>query len=191
MGAFSMKIEGLKEIDAKLSELKGRTARRIIKEAVLAGGKVLQGEVRLRAPVRGSLPHGTALPPGALKSDIELRFGFSGDGLPAAIVKPGRYTAHVARWLEYGHRLVRGGYSRVLAGGRTRGRGREIKTLSGGAVPAYPFIRPAFETAKIPAIEATVESFKKNLPAVIKTGSVSESVESEVVNADLTYGAEE
>lgn len=168
MGGFTMKIEGLKEIDGKLSALKGRVAKRLIHDAVMAGGKVLQDEVRMLAPTRPSLPHGTAIPPGALKGDIELRFGISEDHLPAAIVKPGKYTAHVARWLEYGHRLVRGGYSKVTPGGRTRGRGQEISV-----VRPYPFIRPAFETARLPATMATIESLKKNLPAAIRTGSVA------------------
>jgi hypothetical protein len=134
----------------------------------MAGGKVLQNEVRLRAPERTSLPQGNSLPPGVLKGDIELRFGITDEGLPAAIVKPGKYTAHVARWLEYGHRLVRGGYSRVLAGGRVRGRGQEV-----GSVPAYPFIRPAFETAREAAIAATTESLRTNLPEAVQKGEIS------------------
>jgi hypothetical protein len=168
MGDFSMKIDGLKEIDGKLAALKGPVANRIIHDAVMAGGKVLQDEVRLLAPTRPSLPHGTAIPPGALKGDIELHFGISEDHLPAAIVKPGKYTAHVARWLEYGHRLVRGGYSKLMAGGRTRGRGIEVSV-----VRAYPFIRPAFETGRLPATMATIESFKENLPSAIKSASVA------------------
>jgi hypothetical protein len=167
MGGFQMELKGLKEIDEKLSGLKGPVARRLIHDAVMAGGKVLQDEVRLRAPARPSLPRGTAIPPGALKSDIELRFGMSEEGLPAAIIKPGRYTAHVARWLEYGHRLVRGGYSKLLSGGRTRGRGQEV-----GVVRPYPFIRPAFETARIAAMTATVQSLETNLPDAIRTGSL-------------------
>jgi hypothetical protein len=167
MGAFTMELHGLKEIDTKLSGLKGPVARRLIHDAVMEGGKVLQTEVRLRSPARPSLPHGSAIPPGALKSDIELRFGFTEEGLPCAIVKPGKYTAHVARWLEYGHRLVRGGYSKVLTGGRTRGKGHEV-----GAVQPYPFIRPAFETARMAALEATVQSFERELPEAIQTGSL-------------------
>lgn len=186
MGAFSMKIEGLKEIDDKLGALKGPAARKLIKDACLAGGKVMQNEVRLRAPTRAPLPAGNAIPPGALKGDIELHFGMSEDGLPSAIVKPGRYTAHVARWLEYGHRLVRGGYSRVV-GGRTRGRGKMV-----GEVQPYPFIRPAFESARIPATAATVASFKANLPATIRGEGVTGADSGEPVAADMTFsGAEE
>jgi hypothetical protein len=184
MGGFTASFEGLRELDAKLSALKGPAARQLIREAVLAGGKVLQTEVRLRAPERVSTGHGNALPPGVLKNDIELHFGITEEGLPAAIVKPGKYTAHVARWVEYGHRLVRGGYSKLLPGGRsTRGRGQEV-----GAVQPYPFIRPAFETARAPAVQATVESLRHNLPDAIQKGTIS-GAESE--GEGLTSGEEE
>jgi HK97 gp10 family phage protein len=168
MGSFNASLPGLKELDQKLSALKGKTANRLIRDAVMAGGKVFQAEVRLRAPVRASGQHGNALPPGALKSDIELAFGITEEKLPAAIVKPGKYTKHVARWLEYGHRLVRGGYSKILPNGRVRGPGRAASI----SVQPYPFIRPAFETARVAATMAAVESLKRNLPTAVKTGTV-------------------
>jgi hypothetical protein len=178
-----MNLSGLKELDQKLAQLKGPVARRLIHDAVLDGGAVMQAEVRLRAPTRPALPHGTAIPPGALKGDIELRFGFSEEGLPAAIVMPGKYTKHVARWLEYGHRLVRGGYSKALAGGRTRGRGVEI-----GVVKPYPFLRPAFETSRQAAVEATVQSLQRNLPTAIREGSLPGAPESGTVMNEMTSG---
>jgi hypothetical protein len=171
VSSFTASLPGLRELNEKLNALKGPAARHIIHDAVMDGGKVLQAEVQLRAPVRASGPHGSAIPPGALKSDIELVFGFS-DGLPAAIVKPGKYTKHVARFLEYGHRLVRGGYSKIMPGGYIRGPGR----ASSVDVPAYPFIRPAFETAKIAATEAAVASLRRSLPdAVRKNGLTTPS----------------
>jgi hypothetical protein len=180
-----MRIEGLSEIDQKLSQLKGKTARALIHDAVMDGGKVLQNEVRLQAPTRPSLPHGSAIPPGSLKGDIELHFGISEEGLPAAIVKPGKYTAHVARWLEYGHRLVRGGYSKLMAGGRTRGRGVQV-----AVVKPYPFIRPAFETARQAAVAATIESLRRNLPTAVKEGSLPGSSGGGSVMAEIKSGGE-
>lgn len=170
MSGFTVSMPGLKELDQKLNALKGKTANRLIHDAVMEGGKVLQAEVRLHAPVRATGQHGNALPPGALKADIELAFGIV-DRLPSAIVKPGKYTKHVARWLEYGHRIVRGGYSKVMPNGRVRGPGRAMSH----AVQPYPFIRPAFETARTPATLAAVESLKRNLPAAVKTGTVTGS----------------
>ena len=169
MGSFTASLPGLKELDQRLSELKGRTANRLIHDACMAGGRVLQAAVQERAPVQATGQHGNSLPPGALKSDIELAFGITDDRLPAAIVKPGKYTKHVARWLEYGHRLVRGGYSKILPNGRVRGPGRAASV----AVQPHPFIRPAFEAARGAATAAFVESLQTNLPAAVKTGTVS------------------
>jgi hypothetical protein len=187
MGSFNASLPGLKELNAKLDALKGPAARHIIHDAVMDGGKVLQAEVQLRAPVRIPMQHGTAIPPGALKSDIELAFGFSDDGLPAAIVKPGKYTKHVARWLEYGHRLVRGGYSKIMPGGYVRGPGR----ASSVDVPAYPFIRPAFETAREPATMAAVASLQKNLPDAIRTGGNTGSGSDEAESGSTNFSGEE
>jgi hypothetical protein len=149
MVGFTARIEGLKELDAKLAELAGPAAKRILRDGLDAGGKIFQAAVMARAPERPVLPSGNALPPGALKLDIEVVHG-KADGLPAVIVEPGFFTRHAARWVEYGHRLVKGGYSKVV-GDRRRGPGHEI-----GNVPAHPFIRPGYEAAREAAVGATV-----------------------------------
>lgn len=154
MGGFTVKLEGLKELDAKLTELGGDAARRVIRAGLRAGGEVLQAAVQERAPERPVLPSRTALPPGALKSDIELRAGKDEAGLPAVIVAPGKYTAHAAVWVEYGHRLVKGGYRRASG----RGPGHEI-----GSVLAHPFIRPGYEAAASASAEAAVEAIRSGI----------------------------
>jgi len=159
VGGFTASFQGLKELDAKLEALKPKVAHKLIHDALMDGGEVLRAAVAERAPERVPQIHGNAIPPGALKRDIEIAFGITDEGLPAAIIKPGRYTIHVARWLEYGHRLVRGGYSKVV-GNRTRGPGKAAEE----DVPAYPFIRPAFETARALATTTAVESLKSKLP---------------------------
>jgi HK97 gp10 family phage protein len=151
MAGFSVDIVGLKELDAKLSEMKEQTAKRIVWEALEAGGAVIQEAVQEVAPMRPDLPSGTALPVGALAADIEIHRGKDDEGNPAVIVGPGKYTSHAARWVEYGHRQVKGGYSKVLANGKTRGPGTEVSQ-----VPAYPFIRPAYEASRETAVDVTV-----------------------------------
>lgn len=118
-----------------------------LRKAVTAGGKVLQAAIAERAPELDSpeSPGSDALPPGALKSDIELHAFVVKEGASAsAVIEPGKFTKHVARWVEYGHRLVRGGYNRVIdkgpSKGKTRGKGSVV-----GEVEAHPFIRPAVE----------------------------------------------
>lgn len=157
MAGFSVQIAGLKELDEKLAELSTKDAKRVMRQSLRAGGEVLQAAVRERAPERPDLPSGTALPPGALARDIELLLGAK-DGLPAAFVEPGKYTRHAARWVEYGHRLIKGGYNKLLANGKHRGYGKEI-----GSVPAYPFIRPGYEAARQEAIDVTCSTLASGI----------------------------
>jgi HK97 gp10 family phage protein len=163
MPAFEVKVEGLAELQAKLNDMKTDGAKRIMNRALRAGGEVFKEEVEQRAPVRPELPSGTALPPGALQHDISVKT-ITGDAKSGIVlVGPGRLTRHVARWVEFGHRLVRGGTSRLLANGKTRGRGSEV-----GQVPAHPFMRPAFEAGVQRALEAVKASIVDDLAKLDK-----------------------
>jgi len=155
MGGFSVRLEGFKELDAKLVALGGQAGLDATRDGLRAGGEVIQAAIRGRAPVRPDLPSGDALPPGALAHDIELAIGEE-DGHPAAIIRPGSETAYAAEWLEYGHRMVTGGYSKAVGtSGRHRGPGKLTMTKRGTkSVPAYPFIRPGFEESAGAAAEA-------------------------------------
>lgn len=172
MGGFTTQITGLKELDEKLSTMKTGAAKRIVRRGLLEGARIFQAAVKSRAPERPQLPSGTALPPGMLKQDIEIHFGTNDEGLPAAIVEPGKYTRHVARWVEYGHRQVKGGYNRIVKVGRhagkQRGTGREVSA----PVPEHPYIRPAYEAAREIAVRAACEAIAKGVENAAKTGKV-------------------
>lgn len=161
---FSMEIRGLKELDAKLENMKQQTAARAVWHALEAGGEVFQQAVQELAPERPDLPSGTALPPGVLKIDIELHRTRDEQGHPAVAVRPGKYTAHVARWVEYGHRMVRGGWSKIT-GGKVTGPGRHLKNDQGEEVnvPAHPFIRPAYESARETAVMVAVLTLENDV----------------------------
>jgi len=166
MGGFTVKIEGLHELDAKLGELGDKAAKRIINAGLRAAGDIFEAAVRARAPVRAGGTSGSALPPGALKNDISYHIGGTEDGgrpLPAVYVRPGKYTQRVANWVEYGHRQVHGGYLKLLATGKRRGPGRET-----GAVPAHPFIRPAYEAARGAAAQACCDALAAGVEKAAK-----------------------
>jgi HK97 gp10 family phage protein len=151
MGGFTAQVTGLRELDQKLGELGDKEAKRIIHAALKEAGDVFEAAVRARAPVRAGGASGTAAPPGALRNDIRsivTRTEDGGQSLPAVIVYPGQFTRRIANWVEYGHRQVRGGYSKIMPGGRRRGPGHET-----GAVPAHPFIRPAYEGVREQAVQ--------------------------------------
>lgn len=160
---IGVRVEGLRELQAALDRAKGPQAQRVLARGLRAGAEVFQAAIEERAPVRPALPSSTALPPGALRGDIEIHTLRTAEpGGAAVTVGPGKYTAHVARWVEFGHRLVRGGQSKLLPSGKTRGRG-----VHAGAVPPHPFLRPAFEAAQreaLAAAEASIRAGVANLP---------------------------
>ena len=144
---FSIDVEGLSALQAKLDDLGTKAADRAIRKALKAGALIEQAAIIERAPVKDVT--GGILPPGALKSDIVIRMKKDAMGANSAVVGPAKLTAHVARWVEYGHRLVLGGRLRVLASGKTRGSGKQV-----GQVDAHPFIRPAYEASRSAVAEA-------------------------------------
>jgi len=145
---ISIDIAGLAEVKAKLEALGTTQANRIVRKALKAGAAIVQEAIEVRIPARPDLPSGTALPIGALKSDIEIKMKSSDPQNQAAVVQPGELTFHVAEWVETGHRLVRGGYSRELikngqGTGKYRGPGTEV-----GTVPPHEYIREAYEVSR-------------------------------------------
>lgn len=140
-------FEGIAEFEGAMVQLAIDLPEKVIRRGLRAGGQVIQAAITLAAPVRNpSLPSTTALPPGALKSDIELRVvKEQEDASFSAIIAPGKYTRYAAYLVEYGHEMVVGG--RKGKGGTTIGQ-----------VPAHPFFRPAFEGAEQGAMVVAEEA---------------------------------
>lgn len=149
MASFSVHIEGLEELKAKFQRMKDVDRDKAIAKGLRAGAKMFQAEIASRAPEQAIHAGGDSLPAGALKNDIVVTSTQKREGYLEVDVQPAKYTAHIAMWVEYGHRLVRGGYSHKSRKdpGKYRGKGKQV-----GAVPAHPFIRPGYEAV---AEEAT------------------------------------
>ncbi|ADW69015.1 HK97 gp10 family phage protein [Granulicella tundricola] len=158
---FSADIKGIAEVKALFEALSTKEADNAILKALKAGALIEQAAISDRAPVKDTT--GGLLPEGALKADIEVKVHRPSGRTPYVTVAPGKYTAHVARWLEYGHRLVRGGYSRMLKNGKTRGPGKEV-----GFVAEHSFIRVGYEESR----EAVVEAISNTLVAEIQKAAV-------------------
>ncbi|MDE2099253.1 MAG: hypothetical protein KGL39_18510 [Patescibacteria group bacterium] len=156
MAAEMIRVEGLDQVRAELARFDAAVQDRATRAGLRRAADTVADAIEERAPVRPALPSGTALPPGALKAD----FGFTisrRSGVLMAVIQPGKLTRHVARWVEYGHRMVKGGYLSVKRG-KLRGHGKEV-----GNVPAHPFIRPGFEASVVPAVNAFAEGLKSEL----------------------------
>jgi HK97 gp10 family phage protein len=163
----SIDITGLSEVKAKLDALGTTKANRIVRTALKAGAAIAQEAVEYRAPERVDLPSGTALPIGALRADITVQLKESNQGNQTAIIGPGELTIHVAEWVEEGHRLVRGGYSREVIKngepiGKYRGPGSEV-----GTVEPHPFVRKAYEGCR----EEVAQAIATTLVAEVEKAS--------------------
>lgn len=157
---MGMEFRGWDRLQRKLDAVANGISDKGMDRVVRAGARVFRDAVEEAAPVLDErTANSTALEPGALKADIRMGLRHNAVGTAEAHVGPGKDTARVARWVEYGHRLVKGGYSKVLAGGKTRGPGAEI-----GEVAAHPFIRPAYEAS----LSAAEEAMAAELDKVVK-----------------------
>ena len=164
MPGFSVEVQGLAELKAKLDTLAHRNAAIITNRALRAGAKVFKQAIEERVPVRVDSPSGTALPPGALQHDIEIHTlrDPSDSNNTVVTVGPGKHTAHVMRWLEFGHDLVRNTSQAV----GTPGTGRNRLGKGGSVVkfvPAHPVMRPAYESGQSGALDAVVTSLRNDL----------------------------
>lgn len=147
---MGLEISGLDKLQRRLGKLKVELSGPAEKRMVRAGAKVFKAEVEREAPVLDrKTAQSTSLKPGALKRGVRIRTPRNAE-VPTAEVGFSKETKRVAGWVERGHRLVKGGYSKVTAKG-SRGPGAEI-----GEVQAHPFVRPAFERARSAAEEAMV-----------------------------------
>jgi HK97 gp10 family phage protein len=159
---ISLAVEGLSDLQAKLDALTKKQGDRCIRTALKAGAVIEQAAISERAPIHDGT--GGTLPPGALASDIVIRFIQDVQGAISAKVGPAKLTAHVARWVEYGHRIVQGGRSRVFANGKIRGPGKAV-----GVVEAHPFIRTAYEASRQAVITVICTTLATELERVSKT----------------------
>lgn len=163
---MSMDVHGAKAIEKALRTLPDKVARRVVRKAVRAGGNVLLKEVRRRVPKAGEKAYMSALS----KDARAIRRGHQKEAKAAGGHFPGYLRWAISLFKPRGDR--RGVYS--LAVGTRPGLNEAIRKYSnrgGGAgrhwypaaveyghkgAPAYPYMRPAFET-KRSEVEAVID----------------------------------
>jgi HK97 gp10 family phage protein len=129
------------DLKAVFDNLSTKQRETIERKALRAGAAIEQAAITERAPEK--VGKGGVLPDGALRTDIGTKMSRDDEGNLIAIVGPGKYTRRIADFVEFGHRIVTGGYLRQLENGKTRGPGTE-----NGTVEPHSFIRPAFEASQ-------------------------------------------
>lgn len=158
---LTVQMQGFAELDKLFADMGGPTGEVVVRRGLRAGGNVMKAAIAANAPVRPDLPSGTALPPGALQSDITVTVSKDSDTSFSAWIEPGAQTRRVAIWVEWGHRLVRSGR---LAAKRSRGNGKVV-----GDVAAHPYIRPAFDANEDLAVNAVSASIAEDFEKAFKT----------------------
>lgn len=155
----------LAELQATLASLTKEQRLKITKKALRRVGAIVQEAIEKQAPIRPDLPSGTALPIGALKKDVHFKVRVSDDPNTESIVTvfPGKKTEHAADWVENGHVLVRGGYSKADGKGGRRGPGKVI-----GHVQPHPYIRVAADSVEEKAIDAFLETMADEINRVLE-----------------------
>lgn len=151
-----------KALEARLKSLSAQTQEKIIRASLRAGAEVFKAAVVENTPERVegfSEETTTALPPGALKSDVVMK---KATKRLEYDVQFGAETEHVARWVDEGHRLVRGGRSRV------KKKDGKVVSISGpgkviGQVEGTGFFRRAFDESQDKAAKAVEKTFLQQL----------------------------
>lgn len=150
----SIQIQGMKQLQHALDRLPKNVARKVSRRSVRRGAVIIQADAKRRVPVDT----------GALKRSIRVvesgRMSRKGIVLfrVRTIRKHGGYYANL---VEFGTQ------PRVVALAKLRdkatGRVRLIKNLNVGAMPAKPFMRPAFDTKKREAARAIEAELRRGI----------------------------
>jgi HK97 gp10 family phage protein len=132
------KITGLDEVKRNLEKIGQDLSSKVLRHSLQAGVNVLGVAVQERTPKNTGLlaaSVGTVVSLSAKEGGGVAVVGFGDQG-------------HVARLVEFGHRMV------THAG----------KTV--GQVPMHPFIRPAFDASAPAAVEAFTETMRSEVAAM-------------------------
>jgi len=145
-----IEITGLDEMRARLKMLDEGIRTQYVLNAVKAGAMVIKEAMVESAPVLDEKTEkSNSLEPGELKRDIKARTRMDKDGFAVSHIGPSRKTGYVARFLEYGHRLLKG--KNVI-----------------GEVRPHPFLRAAFEASEAEAIDVFKSTLRDEIAGGLK-----------------------
>jgi HK97 gp10 family phage protein len=147
---------------ANMDAIRTRIATVGQRRAVIAGARVIGAAMEEQAPILDhTTPGSDSLDPGDIKANIKVRTRQKDGGVVALVGPHGKdgRIPQVAYLVEYGHRMVKGGQSKLGSDGKFVGGGKVSQT----DVPAHPFLRPAYESSASAALEAVAISLGSTL----------------------------
>jgi len=142
---IEIKLQGFKELDKLLMELPEKLQRKAVRQATLAGANIIKEDAKRRAPRSVAGHEGGKYPhkPGNLRKSMRTYKKRDKGGMITYQVGPSK-KGFYGKFVEFGHLLK-----------------RNKKTI--GNVPAYPFLRPAFDTNT----DKVIETIKERLGTAI------------------------
>lgn len=156
----TVKIEGLRELrEALMKTVPEHMRGRVLQQALGAGARLVVTDARRRAPMKT----------GTLKRAIYATRNKRGSNQvrEERVVtvrqgkRAGKKDAFYWRWVEFGRGTVEAGRGTRVLGKPGKGFfGRQVR-----AVPARPFLRPAFESQKVAAVDSIRARLAKELDA--------------------------
>jgi HK97 gp10 family phage protein len=142
-GLITVKVEGLKEIQAKLAALPLELERHAVRKALKAAGEVVALAVQEPTPVDTGL----------LASSVQTTESFEKQQA-RAYVGFGRQS-YVARWIEFGFRLL----------------GHKPKKKFIKQIAPHPFMRQAYEESANKAVDTFAEVMRVEAEKAAKKAS--------------------
>jgi HK97 gp10 family phage protein len=142
-GPMRAEVRGSQDLRSRLQAVGREVATKVTTQALEAGAAVIKTAVEAETPRQsGKLASGltSSLIVAPSGTSGEARIGFGNED-------------YKARWLEFGHRLV-------------KGKGAKAKQV--GRVSAHPFMRPAYETSKNEAEAAVAAMIRNDIQTVNK-----------------------
>jgi HK97 gp10 family phage protein len=156
-----IQVSGLSELRFSLINFANELQREALQQGLGAGCDVIVADARARAPVltgRLKLSIYSIEAKRQESSDYQVRNVTVHTGKRAA---KKNQDAFYAVWVEYGHGVIT--TDKRSLGTPAKGFfGKKVK-----AVPAKPFLRPAYDTKKEAAVTAFAEYIRKMLPSLV------------------------
>lgn len=156
-----IQVSGLSELRFALINFSNQLQREALQQALGAGCDVIVADARARAPKltgRLQLSIYSIEAKRQEHSDYQVRNVTVHTGKRAA---KKNLDAYYAAWVEYGHGII----TTEKRSMGTPAKGWFGKTVK--AVPAKPFLRPAYDTKKEAAVTAFAEYLRNMLPSLV------------------------
>ncbi|MDR5800635.1 HK97-gp10 family putative phage morphogenesis protein [Caballeronia sp. LZ001] len=157
----NFRVDNLEALTGMLRSLDEAVSESTLRQAAVAGARVIHDEIKQRAPVgdREGMRRGQPHAPGFLRDHMLIAYDREES-------VPGKYASYLITWSKdafYGRFVELGKRNAVKLTERTLARAiREIE-FGSSRTPAQPFIRPAFDAKKCEAARKIAEVVEREL----------------------------